>query len=201
VADGSQRSPEEIRRAAHEIVSRREFRPPPRSPVQAALDWMGRQLDHFFNHLPYGKGNVIGWIIAAAGVAAIVVLLVRFARNIQRDPGHALPVDTDVGRLPTDWQAEAVAHESAGEWREALRCRYRAMVATLAARGLIDEVPGRTSGEYRAAVTRAVPGAAPDFSGATELFERSWYGGKATGPEDSARFRELSERVLVGAER
>jgi hypothetical protein len=112
-----------------------------------------------------------------------------------------MDVDTDVGRPPTDWQAEALAHESAGEWREALRCRYRAMVAALAARGLIDEVPGRTSGEYRAVVTRSVPGAAPDFSGATELFERAWYGGKPTGPEDSARFRELSERVLVGAGR
>jgi len=201
VADGSQRSPDEIRRAAHEIVARREFRQPRRTPVQAVLDWISRQLDHILNHLPYRRGNLIGWLIAALGVAVIVVLLVRFARNVQRDPGSAVDVDADVGRPATDWQAEAAAHEADGEWREALRCRYRAMVAALAARGLIDEVPGRTSGEYRVAVSRAVPGAAPDFAGATELFERAWYGAKPTGPEDSARFRELSDRVLVGAGR
>ena len=75
------------------------------------------------------------------------------------------------------------------------------MVADLAARGVVDEVPGRTAGEYRTAVTRSTPAAAPDFSVATELFERAWYGAKPTGPDDSARFRELSERVLMGAGR
>ena len=195
------RTPEEIRRAAREIVSRPEFRRTPRSPVQVVLDWIGRQLDSLFNHVQGGNGDVLGFVIAGLAVAVIVVLLVRFARSLQRDPGTAVPLDADVGRPATDWKAEADAHEAAGEWREALRCRYRAMVADLAARGVVDEVPGRTAGEYRTAVTRSTPAAAPDFSGATELFERAWYGAKPTGPDDSARFRELSERVLMGAGR
>ena len=195
------RTPDEIRRAAREIVSRPEFRRPPRSPVQIVLDWIGRQLEKIFGWAPGGghATDILGFLVAAAAVAAIVVLLVRFARGVQRDPGTDVAFDPDLGRPATDWQAEAAAHEAAGEWREALRCRYRAMVADLAARGLVDEVPGRTAGEYRTAVTRSAPAAAPDFSGATELFERAWYGGKPTGPDDSARFRELSHRVLVGA--
>jgi hypothetical protein len=201
VADVARRTPDQIRRAAREIVDRREFQRPPRTPIQAIFHWMGEQLDKLFNHVPGGSGNVIGYVIAGLAAAAIVVLLVRFARNVQRDPGKEHLVDSDVGRPATDWQAEAAAHEAAGEWREGLRCRYRGMVAALAARGLVDEVPGRTSGEYRTAVSRAVPDAAPDFAGATELFERAWYGGKPTGPDDSARFRDLSDRVLVGAGR
>jgi hypothetical protein len=52
---------------------------------------------------------------------------------------------------------------------------------TLAARGLVEEVPGRTAGEYRREVGRAVPAAAADFAGATELFEVAWYGRSDTG--------------------
>ena len=197
------RTPDEIRRAAREILARHEFRRPPRSPVQVVLDWIGRQLEKIFSWAPGGGTgtDIVGFLVAAVAVAAIVLLLVRFARGVQRDPGTDVPFDADVGRAATDWQAEAAAHEAAGEWREALRCRYRAMVADLAARGVVDEVPGRTAGEYRTAVSRAAPSAAPDFSGATELFERAWYGGKPTGPDDSLRFRELSDRVLVGAGR
>ena len=52
-------------------------------------------------------------------------------------------------RTAAQWRAEAAAHDAAGRWREALRCRYRALVAELAGRGLVEEIPGRTSGEYR----------------------------------------------------
>src|SRR4029450_4451834 len=60
--------------------------------------------------------------------------------------------------------------------RAALRSRYRALAPDLASRGLVEEVPGRTAGEYRRQVGRALPEAATDFAGATELFEVAWYG-------------------------
>jgi hypothetical protein len=80
-----------------------------------------------------------------------------------------------------------------------VRCRYRALVAELAARGLVDEVPGRTAGEYRGEVRRNLPDAAADFAGATELFELAWYGRGETGAQQASRLRELSGRVLQRA--
>jgi hypothetical protein len=77
-----------------------------------------------------------------------------------------------------------------------VRCRYRALVAELAARGLVDEVPGRTAGEYRGEVRRNLPDAAGDFAGATELFELAWYGRGDTDAQQASRLRELSGRVL-----
>jgi hypothetical protein len=71
-------------------------------------------------------------------------------------------------------------------------------VADLAARGLVEEVPGRTAGEYRRQVDAVVPEVAPAFDGATSLFEGAWYGGRSTGAEEAARFRELEARVLSG---
>ncbi|MBV9410730.1 MAG: DUF4129 domain-containing protein, partial [Acidimicrobiia bacterium] len=95
-----------------------------------------------------------------------------------------------------DWRAEAEAHERAGEWRQAVRCRYRALVADLAGRGILNEVPGRTAGEYRRELGDALPAASPQFAGATELFEGAWYGHRPTGEADAAHFRDLADRVL-----
>jgi hypothetical protein len=80
-----------------------------------------------------------------------------------------------------------------------LRARYRALVAELAARGVVDEVPGRTTGEYRAEVIANLPGAAPEFGGATELFEATVYGDRSAGPSDTAELDALADRVLAGA--
>ncbi len=100
---------------------------------------------------------------------------------------------------PADWLAEAAACEARGDWQAALRARYRALVAELARRGLVDEIPGRTTGEYRAEVAANLPLAAPEFSNATDLFELAVYGHAPTGPEDASRVRQLSDRVLEDA--
>jgi hypothetical protein len=94
------------------------------------------------------------------------------------------------------WLDAAERAEAAGDWREGLRCRHRALVARLVEEGVVDDVAGRTTGEYRREVGRALPGAAGEFAGATELFERAWYGAAATGPEERARFGALAEQVL-----
>ena len=61
---------------------------------------------------------------------------------------------------------------------------------------MIRDLPGRTSGEYRADVAATLPAAAADFAAATELFEQAWYGDVTTGPDESARFRHLADLVV-----
>jgi hypothetical protein len=132
-----------------------------------------------------------------------VVLLVRLARGTGRArrpapavAGLAAPADAAGAG---DWLARARALERAGEWREALRWRYRALVHHLVASGVLDEVPGRTSGEHRILVAAAVPRAAGDFDAASRLFELAWFGRRPTGPAEASRFAELSERVVRAA--
>ena len=103
---------------------------------------------------------------------------------------------TGRGRSADDWRSEAAKHEAAGRWRDALRCRYRALVAELAGNGLLDDVPGKTTGEERADIARAVPEASPPFSEATALFDDVWYGDAPTGPSENERLRSLSDAVL-----
>jgi hypothetical protein len=74
-------------------------------------------------------------------------------------------------------------------------------VAALADAGIVEEVPGRTAGEYRQEVGSAVPEARADFDGASEVFERVWYGDEPGGRDAVDRVRELSGRVLEAARR
>ena len=188
-----------VREAADRILARPEFDSDHRTLLERARDWVLDRLGDLLGHLAGGgSGQLFGWAVVALLTAAAVVFAVRFTRGTRRDPGVAPGRPQVPRRTAAEWRAEAEAHEAAGQWRPGLRCRYRALVADLATRGLVEEVPGRTTGEYRRQVDAAVPDVAPAFDGATVLFEGAWYGGRDTGADDAARFRELEARVLAG---
>jgi hypothetical protein len=190
------RDPKHVVDTVHRVLARPEYRRPGPSLLSRlqhdVLDWIARVLDSLV------RAGIAAWIVPA--LALLVALVVwRVLRGFTRDPGRAVEVSTVPFRAPADWRAEAAAHEQAGEWRQALRCRYRALVADLAGRGILEEVPGRTTGEYRAELGQALPAAASAFRGATELFEGAWYGRQPTAAPDSARFRQLADQVLERA--
>jgi hypothetical protein len=190
------RDPKHVVDTVHRVLARAEYRRPGPSFLSRVerdvLDWIARVLDSLV------RAGIAAWIVPV--LALLVALAVwRLFRDVTRDAGRAIEVSTVPFRAPADWRAEAEAHEKAGEWRQALRCRYRALVADLAGRGILEEVPGRTAGEYRIELGQTLPAAAPAFRGATELFEGAWYGRRPTAAPDSARFRQLADQVLESA--
>jgi hypothetical protein len=191
-----------VREAADRILARPEFDADQRSLLARARDAVVNWLDDLLGELAGGGGGqLVGWVVVVLLTVAAVVFAVRFTRGARRDPGFVPGRPLVPRRTAAEWRAEAESHEVAGRWRPALRCRYRALVADLAARGLVEEVPGRTTGEYRRQVDVAVPDVAPAFAGATTLFEGAWYGGRPTGADEAARFRELETHVLAGVSR
>ena len=197
-----ERPPGEVRDAIGEVLARPEYQRPSPGLIQrlrqAALDLIERILGALVGG---GRGTIIAWVILALAILAIMVVATRFARGVTRDPGRGVSSVAVPRRGVSDWRADAEAAERAGQWRQALRCRYRALVAELADRGLVEEVAGRTAGEYRAEMAGAAPGVSAPFAGATELFERAWYGDAPTGQEDAVRFRGLADEVLSGVGR
>ncbi len=197
-----ERSPEAVRDAIGEVLSRAEYQRPEPGLVQrlrdAVIDFVERILGAL---LGGGRGTVVAWAILAVAVLAIVVVAIRFGRGVTRDPGRGVDSVATPRRGAAEWRADAEAAERAGQWRQALRCRYRALVAELADRGLVEEVAGRTAGEYRVEMAGAAPAVAAPFAGATELFERAWYGERPTGEDETVRFRGLADEVLSGVGR
>jgi hypothetical protein len=128
------------------------------------------------------------WILLAAAVIAVIVLIARRGVSGQAskrsthgdgdddDDDEVIEegaVFVDRSREPGDWRSQADEHRRAGRHREALRCRYRALVGDLARRGWIDEI-GRTTGGTVARCTRSRPRVLR--SAAAELFDGAWYG-------------------------
>ena len=195
---------EEIREGAEEILRRPEFQPPPRSLYQRALDEIGELLGEAIEAIVGGtSGAVLAWMVLAVVVSALVYLVARGVQSGRRRPDLAtapvIDVDGDIGRPFAAWDAEAARLEGEGRWREALRCRYRSLIAALAGAGVVDEIPGRTAGEYRTLVRGTRPQVDGPFAGATDLFERAWYGHEPTGPDEASDFRDLAQRVRTGA--
>lgn len=202
VADASdlrppQRSPDEVRRVVRSVLARPEYHRNPPDPIERARRWVRDRLEQLLADALNGRLGLLGLAVLALLLASIVFLAVRFGRRLTPDPAPTSAAVELPRRAAADWLAEAESYERAGAWRLALRCRYRALVAELGARGLVEEVAGRTAGEYRTEVDRNVPAVAEAFAGATELFERAWYGNYPTGPAEADRFGELSGAVLA----
>jgi hypothetical protein len=194
------RDPDQVREVTREVLSRPEFRMPERSLLERVLDWVlevtGRLLAALGGS---GAGGIVGLVLLGLILLGVGVLAARFSRGLTPSPEVAAAVPAGRPRSAAEWRADAEAQERAGAWREAVRSRYRALVADLAHRGVVEEIPGRTAGEYRREVGRSLPDAAGDFAGATELFEVAWYGRADTGAREAAHLRDLSDRVLQRA--
>jgi hypothetical protein len=178
------------------VLSRAEYQEADPGLVRRILsflgEWLGRALE---NIVGAGEQNVVGTTVIVVVTLVTVFLVLWFVRGVRRDPGQDVALSGTPGRPPREWLAEAEEHERAGRWREALRCRYRLLLARLAAQGLVDEVPGRTSGEYLAEATQSVPAAAADLRGVTLAFERVWYGNHPVGGAEVGQVAEAVERV------
>jgi hypothetical protein len=195
-----ERDPQEIHRAVNEVLSRPEFRPAARPLLDQIWTWLVTRLSELLASLTTTTaGSIIGLVLFIVILALLALVATRFARTMNRSPAVDAAIAATPRRSAAEWRAETESHEVAGEWRQAVRCRYRALVADLASRGVVEEVPGRTSGEYRGEVGRNLPNAAEAFEGATEVFDRAWYGRRPIGAGEAARFRDLAGRVLERA--
>lgn len=188
--------PETVRRTVDEVLAQPEYAPLEPGLVERALGWLAEQVGRLVELIARGgAGGLVAALLVLAGVVVVVVLAARFTRRLRRDPGAEAPVAGEVGRRAADWHADAAEHEAAGRWRPALRCRYRALVAELAADGLVDEVPGRTTGEYLRQACAALPAAAEPLAAATAAFDAAWYGHAAVDADAVATFRGHAEAV------
>lgn len=202
-------TPPEVRDRIAEILERDEFlrRTNPISRFLERIgDWLARrtggpQVEVGSGTNAWGGpiGSIFLWLALVLLVAVLVFVIVAVVRN--RRPGArkkkpGVEVDVDDLRAPSEWAGEAERLEAAGEWKDAMRCRYRELVARLVEARVVSPLAGRTPGELRADLADAMPSAAATFDAASLLFELPWYADAPTGPAENARFRAMAAQVV-----
>lgn len=194
---------DEVRRVTDEVFSRREFDESP--------GWLERFLNWLSGRFPKGgasgsgafnaAGNLLFYVLLVFLLAVIGFIVWQVARNWVRRPKiDDDEIEVDEGepeRSTKEWKLEAERLEAAGEWREALRCRYRELIGRLIDRSALPPIPGRTTLELRGDLHRTSPAADRAFDGASQLFEMAWYADLPTGPEENRRFVALAAEVLA----
>lgn len=187
--------PEQVRRTVEEVLARPEYRPSRPSLLDRAWGWVLDHLGRLLDALGGAGGDLVAWLVVLAILAAFVAVAIWFLRGVRADPDIIDPIAGAIGRTATEWEAEAAAHEQAGRWREALRCRYRELIAELAVAGLVEEAPGRTTGEYLAGLRASLPGADPSATALTRAFEAVWYGSAPASGQDVQELRAYADQV------
>jgi hypothetical protein len=200
--------PEEVRELADRILARDEFQPPSETLLERIARWIADLFDGggggTTTPFSFGTGGSVVFTLLLLAVAIVAIVFVVRAllgrpRRKKQAPEPEPEAEVEVVRSVDEWTEAAQRHEAAGQWKDGLRCRFRALVVRLTERGIVPEIAGRTSGELRADVRAVVPPAGPDFDGAAELFDRAWYGDLPTGPEEARRFADHADRVLTSS--
>jgi hypothetical protein len=162
--------------------------------------------------------NLLTLLLVLALVAALVWLISRFVdgRRLDSivDDEDRLDVDESIDEAvdarvidhetpPDRWRRRAAEHREREEYRESVRCEYRALVGDLARAGHVDEIPGRTSGEERAQVRELAPGlgaqgaaVSAQFDMAADTFDSAWFDNAVVKRSDDERFVAASRSVL-----
>ena len=162
--------------------------------------------------------NVIVLGLMAALALGLAFLIYQFVigRQVTIDDEEidALDIDESIDEAidsrvvdhqspPDKWRRRADEHRQRGDYRESVRCEYRALVGDLARAGHVDEIPGRTSGEERAQVRELAPrfaergrDVATQFDIAADTFDSAWFDDEVVTRADDERFVAASRAVL-----
>jgi hypothetical protein len=141
-------------------------------------------------------GTLLEWVFFVGAAVGLLFLLLRnLARQRLRVAlgGEALQGSAWESEAE-EWAQWAEEHAQAGEWREAVHCLYWAAIVLLEGRRAWRHNPTRTPREY---VRLLKPGSAQQLGlrRLTQIFERVWYGLRATNEGEYAEARALYERL------
>ncbi len=188
------------------ILAREAFQPirKTKTPFQLLQEWIADILGKILDRLPSSAkagddGGVWSqrwaqaglWIALAGGLMGGSLWIVRRYRRQEAAAeagarvilGEAVALDMDADEL----LAQARRAAEAGDWRQAARKVYIALLHDLDKRAIVPLNPAWTNREYLAAV-RAQTRLYPPLRDLTERFDVLWYGQQSGSQEDYERF-------------
>jgi len=179
-----------------QVLSRREFR---QSLAERGLSALISRIFQFVMRLlarileAAGKAaRVVGWLFLGAGLLGVMLMAISLAIRITQ-AGKRAPKKPEAESQPAAQEGPATEDEALsdadaalkrGNYRDALRSLYRALLLFLARQGAINYGRGITNWEYVRTVRAASTALAEPLAASTVLFEPRWYGSVPATPAD-----------------
>ena len=188
--------PEEARDLARRELADPVYDAEP-SWLEEAVGWLMDRIDELLSRT---TGALGGWV----GIAIMMALLVLvgsavFSRMgpMARRARSRAPVFDGAPRTSAEYRAAADAAAGRGDWSSAVVERYRAIVAGLEERDILDPSPGRTADEAAAEGGSSLPTVASGLGAGAGLFDAVRYGGRSATPDDDEALRHLDDAVTA----
>jgi hypothetical protein len=165
------------------------------SLLTRALNWVGARilavLDSISSTVP---GGIFGLLVLIV-VAVVLVVVIRLkAGKMVRSARREYQVFEGGARSADEHRRAAEAAAARGDFDEAVRERFRAVVRALEQRALLDSRSGRTADEAAADAGRLLPGCAAELREGAAAFDDVHYGGRPATAEGYRRLVELDGR-------
>ncbi|MFC4077991.1 DUF4129 domain-containing protein [Salinithrix halophila] len=143
----------------------------------------------------------IGWLLPLLLTGILLFVLGWVGRRLywgRRIPGFVAEREPDAMETASSWWDKGEAFAAEGDYKEGVRCLYRAVLEYLDERGVLLRDVFKANRDYREEVSRRRPDLLPLFAGITFLFDRIRYGAKETGEGDYREFHSLSQKLVKG---
>lgn len=170
--------------------------------VQKVLEWIGDLFGNVAEQSPDGRAGLVVLVLLIA-LLVLIVLWRAGALRTTRTVAQAV-FDTARPRTAAEYRAEAEAAAATGDYAAAVRSRFRACIAELTERTILDDRAGRTAYEAAADAGRAVPALQGSLQPAALAFTEVAYGNRPGSAERYAAVvaadeaaRRVSTRLLL----
>jgi hypothetical protein len=192
-----------------QVLSGNEFKNLKRADAKDSwLEKFGQWLNHLFGgvgrfrtHSAWvGRALVWGFVLTiVVGLAwALIQVERRWRVRLVPDAGAIAP-DAPSARDWQLWMAYARAAAEKGAWREAIHFLYWASISRLESKRLWPADRARTPREYLALV-RNDDARHASLRALTQIFERTWYGGRDAGEAEFRAAEQIAGNLIAGTQ-
>jgi len=165
------------------------------SLLSRIFGWIGDRiselLDGISNTVP---GGIFGLLVLVIVVVVLVVAIRLKTGKLGRAAKQGFRVFDSPMRSADEYRAAAEEAALRGDFEEAVRERFRAVVRALEQRALLDARSARTADEAAAAAGRLLPGCAESLRAGATIFDDVRYGNRKATEEGYRRLVELDDQ-------
>jgi hypothetical protein len=149
--------------------------------IGKVIEWIADLMASLTGSSPTGQAGLFMLI----GLIVLIVMVVLWRAGVLRTSHREKQVvfDTARPRSAAEYRAQSEQEAAAGDYAHAIRSRFRACVAELAERTILDERAGRTAYEVVADAGRIVPSLRDALQPAALAFTEVVYGNRPGTPE------------------